>query len=237
MYSLVTRFSNPKIHAASCLNDIVRFSLTKTEMKYLALLIVAAGLMLPSRSVSQTVMYDVMVAGRVVGSVKVLLYDNTAKTVKRRIEAEFSIPFYSGSFSSENDFVEGNLKSSVTEHFVNGKQKESTHTLNRQPQLYYVDFAGKAKDSGKLKEVNQVINHTMTGLYYQEPSNVGVVYSERYGQMCTVKKLDDSRYGVILPNGKQSIYAYRQGLCTEVQSELAGMKLRIVRRWNQLAGK
>lgn len=77
----------------------------------------------------------------------------------------------------------------------------------------------------------------MTGLYYQEPSNVGVVYSERYGQMCPVKKLDESRYSVILPNGKQSIYAYRQGLCTEVLSELAGMKLRIVRRWNQLAAK
>ncbi|MBE9461387.1 DUF6134 family protein [Dyadobacter subterraneus] len=206
-------------------------------MKYLTLLVITAGLMLPFSSVSQTVMYDVMVAGRVIGSVKVLLYENTTKTVKRRIEAEFSIPFYSGSFSSENDFLEGNLQSSVTEHFVNGKQKESTHTSNRHPQLYHVDFSGKARDYGKLKELNQAINHTMTGLYYQEPSNVGVVYSERYGQMCPVKKLDESRYGVILPNGKQSIYAYRQGLCTEVQSELAGMKLRIVRRWNQLAGK
>ncbi|GLU53991.1 DUF6134 family protein [Dyadobacter frigoris] len=206
-------------------------------MKYLALLIIAAGLLLPLISVSQTVMYDVMVAGRVIGSVKVLLYENTSKTIKHRIEAQFSIPFYSGSFSSENDFLEGNLQSSVTEHFVNGKQKESTRTSNRHPQLYHVSFSGKATDYGKLKELNQTINHTMTGLYYQEPSNVGMVYSERYGQMCPVKKLDESRYGVVLPNGKQSIYAYRQGLCTEVQSELAGMKLRIVRRWNQLAVK
>lgn len=93
-------------------------------MKYPTLLIVAVGLILPFRSVSQTVMFDVMVAGRVIGSVKVLLYENGAKTVKRRIEAQFSIPFYAGSFSSENDFLEGKLQSSVTEHFVNGKQKE-----------------------------------------------------------------------------------------------------------------
>jgi len=206
-------------------------------MKYLTLLVLIAGSLFPFSSVSQTVIYDVMVAGRIVGSVKVMLCETGAKTVKRRVEAQFSIPFYSGSFSSENDFSEGHLQSSLTEHFVNGKQKERTHTSNRRPQLYHVDFSGKAADTGALKEVNQAINHTMTGLYYQEPSNVGTVYSERYGQMCSVKKLDESRYGVILPNGKQSIYAYHQGLCTEVQSELAGMKLRIVRRWNQLAGK
>ena len=67
-----------------------------------------------------------------------------------------------------------------------------------------------------MKEMNQTINRTMTGLYFQETSNVGTIYSERYGQMCSVTKLDESRYGVILPNEKQSIYAYRQGLFIEV---------------------
>ena len=206
-------------------------------MRYLMLLVLMAALMAPLTAASQAVMYDVLVGGRNVGSVKVLLMENTAREVKQRIEARFSIPFFSGSFSSENDFFDGHLRSSFTEHFVNGKQKESTHTSHRKPQLYLVDFSGKDKDEERAKEVKHTINHTMTGLYYQEPSNVVAVYSERYGQMCSVEKLDENRYGITLPNGKKSIYAYRQGLCAEVQSELAGMKLRIVRRYSQLAGK
>ncbi|WP_254560156.1 DUF6134 family protein [Dyadobacter diqingensis] len=206
-------------------------------MKNPRLMLILAGIILSFRAYSQTVMYDVTVAGRVVGSVKVILFDAGAKTVKRRIEAQFSIPFYSGSFFSENDFADGFLKTSLTEHYVNGKQRERTFTSNKKPQSYRIDFSGKTADKEKPKDLNQAINHTITNLYYEEPANVSAVYSERYGQMCSVKKLDENRYGISLPNGKQSIYAYERGQCTEVQSELAGMKLRIVRKMNQLAGK
>jgi len=92
-------------------------------MKYLTLLVLIAGSVFPSSSVSQTVFYDVMLAGRIVGSVKVMLFESSNRTVKRRIEAQFSIEFYSGSFSSENDFSEGHLLSSLSEYFVNGKQR------------------------------------------------------------------------------------------------------------------
>lgn len=199
-------------------------------MKNTRLIFTLAAMVFSFPSISQTVMYEVTVAGRVVGSVKVILFDGGMNTVRRRIEARFSIPFYSGSFLSENDFADGFLKSSLTEHYVNGRQRERTVTLNKEAHFYRVDFSGKVAEKEKPRELNLTINHTMTNLYYEEPSNISVVYSERYGQMCSVKRLENNRYIISLPDGKHSIYAYERGRCTEVLSELAGMKLRILRK-------
>ena len=46
--------------------------------------------------------------------------------------------------------------------------------------------------------------------------------------MCSVKRLSEGKYGVSLPDGKQGIYSYKDGLCKEVNTDLAGFKLRIV---------
>ena len=52
--------------------------------------------------------------------------------------------------------------------------------------------------------------------------------SERYAKMCSVKKLSQNSYGVELPDGKQGVYIYSKGQCSEVQTDLGGFKLRIV---------
>ena len=124
---------------------IPRIIKTIPDMKYLTLLVLIAGSVFPSSSVSQTVFYDVMLAGRIVGSVKVMLFESSTKIVKRRIEAKFSIQFYSGSFSSENDFSDGHLLSSLTQHFVNGNQKKSTHTQTEDHCLILLIFLVKLR--------------------------------------------------------------------------------------------
>jgi hypothetical protein len=58
--------------------------------------------------------------------------------------------------------------------------------------------------------------------------NIKEVYSERFGQMCSLKKLSEGNYGVTLPDGKKGIYTYKNGQCSEVRTDLAGFKLRIV---------
>ena len=186
-------------------------------------------------SLAQTAFYDVILGGRVVGSVRVLYYESKPESSKRRIEAEFSVPFYSGSFSSENHFVNGLLKTSVTEHRANGKQKEKTSTSNTSARQYQIDFSGATAATEKTKNLCFGIEKTITSLYYEEPVNVSSIYSERYGQMCNIKKLEDNNYGVTLPNGKKSRYTYRNGQCSVVEAELAGVKLHIVRRENRLA--
>lgn len=199
-------------------------------MKLLKPLVLVFFLTVSVRAMSQTVLYDIVIAGRTVGSVKVLQEDSETENPKLRIDAEVSIPFYSGSLRSENQFLDGSLKSSVTDYRVNGRKKEKTLTSKAASSNYLVDFYGSGESFEKRKDVRQGITKTIVNLYYQEPVNVNAVYSEKYGQLCKVQDLGDGRYGVIMPSGKQTIYTYTDGKCTEVTVELAGVKLRIVRK-------
>lgn len=184
----------------------------------------------PLFSLSQVVRYDVIVAGHAIGELKVFHYQS--ELTKQRIEAEFKVPFYSGTFFSENNFTQGVLKSALTEHHVNGKRKQQTVTTFVTNKNYKVDFIGDEKASRHLP---QHIATTITNLYYQEPVDSELVYSERYGKLCTLTKVGDSRYVISLPNGKRSIYQYSEGACQEVQTELSGVKVRIIRRDVHLA--
>lgn len=182
-----------------------------------------------SSATAQTI-YDVTAAGQVVGTVKVFSSEEKEEEIFRRIEADFSFLFYSGSFLSENHFSKGKLKSSSTEHFSNGKQKEKTVTTGSSGNPRTMSFVKLPEEKKVPKELPYTIENTITDLYYQEPAGVKTVFSERYGQMCQVQSLGDNRYGIRLPNGKVSKYTYVAGRCQEVETELVGIKLRIVRR-------
>jgi hypothetical protein len=181
---------------------------------------------------AQIATFDVVMAGHTIGSVKVLELNGTER-LRKRIEAEFSVPFYSGSFVSENQFSDGTLHSSLTEQTVNGRRREHTVTTRVASQHYRFDLSEKA-DRNRKWEVAAPIAHTITGLYYQEPAQVLAVYSEKYGAMCRIRKLGNGNYSVELPNGKESIYSYERGNCVRVVTELAGVKLSIVRKQRPL---
>lgn len=187
-------------------------------------------LLLVRLSATAQTLYDVTAAGQVIGTVKVFSSEENGDEIFRRIEADFSFLFYSGSFLSENYFSKGKLKSSSTEHFSNGKQKEKTVTTGSSGNPRTMSFVKLPEEKKVPKELPYTIENTITDLYYQEPAGVKTVFSERYGKMCQVQSLGNNRYGIQLPNGKVSKYTYVAGRCQEVETELVGIKLRIVRR-------
>ena len=204
-------------------------------MKSLKLLAFVFFLTFPALAISQTVLYDIVIAGRTVGTVKVIQDEANKENPKLRIDAEVSVPFYSGSLRSENQYVDGVLKTSVTDYRVNGRKKEKVLTSKAASNQYQVDFFGSDEDFEKRKDLRHGIFKTIVNLYYEEPVNVSAVYSEKYGQMCKVEKVGEGRYGVVMPNGKRTIYSYKDGKCMEVAVELAGVKLRMVRKETVLA--
>ncbi|KAA0993143.1 DUF6134 family protein [Dyadobacter aurulentus] len=173
-------------------------------------------------------LYDVIVAGRTIGSLKV--FDNKGKddVETHRIESDFKVMFYKGTYATQTNYVQGKLVSATCSHHVNGDLKEKTLTKSSNKSLYEILFSGEDAEDKPKMEFNSPINSTITGLYYKEPVNINEVYSERYGKMCSVKRLSDGKYGVTLPDGKQGIYSYKDGRCQEVKTDLAGFKLRIV---------
>lgn len=181
-----------------------------------------------TNAMSQTSFYDVIVAGRNVGFLKVFNYEPKNDLELQRIESNFKFLFYSGKYSIQSSYSQGKLVNSVASHHVNGDLKEKTQTKSAVSPLYQVLFSGEDAPKNDKKDINYPISRTITSLYYKEPINITEVYSERYGQMCSVKKLSEGNYGVNLPDGKQGIYTYKNGQCKEVKTDLAGFKLRIV---------
>ena len=188
----------------------------------------SALLFTATNAMSQINIYDVIVAGRTIGSLKVFDHQTKDNVETHRIESNFKILFYKGKYSTQTNFVQGKLVSAVCAHEVNGDLKEKTQTKSSIKTLYEIFFSGEDAGNTPRKEFNSPINNTVTSLYYKEPINLHEVYSERYGQMCSVKKISEGNYGVSLPDGKQGIYTYKNGLCKEVKTDLAGFKLRIV---------
>lgn len=181
-------------------------------------------------AMSQTVLYDIVIAGRKVGSVKVIQDGADTENPKLRIDAEASVPFISASLRSENEFVDGALKTSSTIYQLNGREKEKVVTSKMALNQYQVDFFGSGEHLEKRKDIRHGITKTIVNLYYEEPVNVNAVYSEKYGQLCRVESRGDGLYSVLMPSGKRTMYTYVDGKCTEVAVELAGFKLRMIRK-------
>jgi len=197
-------------------------------MRILGLILFGISFLSFHTAKSQANVYDVIVAGRTIGSLKVFDDNGKDDTETHRIESDFKIMFYKGKYSTQTNYVQGKLVSATCSHHVNGDLKEKTLTRSSVKPLYEVMFSGEdAEDKAKI-ELNSPIITTITSLYYKEPVNIHEVYSERYGTMCSVKKLSEGKYGVSLPDGKQGVYTYQKGLCKEVKTDLAGFKLRIV---------
>jgi hypothetical protein len=178
---------------------------------------------------AQVKLYNVIFSGKNVGSLKV--FGNGSKDTNTefyKIESKFKLLFYSGTYVTESNFEDGKLRAASSAHHVNGNLKGKTLTTAGGDPIYEVKFLGEEAPKINTKHLNFDINHTVTSLYYKEPIDIKEVYSERYAKMCNVKKLTANSYGVELPDGKQGVYIYSKGQCSEVQTDLGGFKLRIV---------
>lgn len=197
-------------------------------MKYFTLFLITSILFVSNSSKAQHNVYDVIIGGRTIGLLKVFGGDAKSDMETQRIESDFKVLFYSGKFSTQASFVDGKLVNAVSAHQVNGDLKEKTQTKSLDKSSYSVSFSGEDGEKKSSKEFSEPIFNTVTSLYYKEPVDIKEVYSERYAQMCSVKKISEGNYGVTLPDGKQGVYTYKNGLCQEVKTDLAGFKLRIV---------
>lgn len=200
---------------------------TRGKMRVSGFVMIGLLMLAVSAARGQNV-YDVIVAGRTIGSLKVFDEKGGDNAETHRIESNFKVMFYKGSYSTQTNYVQGKLVSATCAHHVNGDLKEKTLTKTSSKSLYEVLFSGEDSEDKPNVAVNKPISSTITGLYYKEPINITEVYSERYGKMCNIRKLSEGKYGVTLPDGKEGVYSYKNGLCREVKTDLAGFKLRIV---------
>jgi hypothetical protein len=63
------------------------------------------------------------------------------------------------------------------------------------------------------------IRYNMLLLYTNLPDKVDKVYSDNYQKHLDIKKIDQNRYRLSLPDGNYNYYTYENGICTRVDIE------------------
>ncbi|WP_247237412.1 DUF6134 family protein [Telluribacter sp. SYSU D00476] len=193
-------------------------------MKTLILLFLIMLVISKVPAAGQALVYDILLAGRDVGELKIAPAESNSTSESLRVEGAINTFLYDVVYVGENLFEKGILKTSLSTQEVNGRMKEKTKTIQTQGS-YQVVFADAKDTRTKPPQLPHPINHTVTSLYYREPVNFRHVYSERFGKMCPVRKVAAGLYEVTMPDGKKATYHYRQGQCHKVESEIVGIGL------------
>ncbi|TDB60850.1 DUF6134 family protein [Arundinibacter roseus] len=173
---------------------------------------------------AQAIIYDILLAGREVGELKITPAQLGASHESLRVEGAINTIFYDVVYIGENRFENGILKTSMSSQEVNGRLKEKTHT-NKMENAYQVRFTDAKVANKDRPAILHPIHHTVTSLYYREPVHLKLIYSERFGKMCAVKKLTAHAYEVVMPDGKKTVFTYAEGKCREVRSQIVGIDL------------
>jgi hypothetical protein len=201
-------------------------------MKKLVVMKLAVVGLLVSLHLQAQAVFDIQLAGRNIGNLHVSSAVTKNEVTVQRIEAEFSVPLYTGKFSNESHFQKGVLVHSTSLNYGNEQLKEKTVTRLVEEKRYEAIFSRENSKNRSAVSLVGDIALTVTSLYYGEPIGHKHVYSERFAKLCTLKRVAAGSYELLFPDGKKSIYNYQKGICREVIAELAGAKLRFVLREN-----
>lgn len=177
---------------------------------------------------SDTLIYDLYVNESIIGDMYVVKHSKEDSTVQ--IEAtsnvdyrflfSFHITFYYfSSFNSDGDYIYSKFT-----YLMNEDLKESNWVRCDQQNCYIYE-------EDEIKEtIPNKINRTAIELYFQEPEDNEIVFSERFCDYFKVEKEDDNSYKIDFPGGSTNHYYYKGGLCSRIKINTLISDMEFIRR-------
>ncbi|MEP6947958.1 MAG: DUF6134 family protein [Ginsengibacter sp.] len=78
----------------------------------------------------------------------------------------------------------------------------------------------KLIDDGMSKSIScSPIRYNMLLLYTKIPETIYKVYSDNFQKLLDIKKVEENKYRVTLPDGNYNYYTYKNGVCSKVDIE------------------
>ena len=157
--------------------------------------------------------YNVVRNGKVIGTLDFVesISNNSIhfmlnSEVKTRFVFTFTVK------AREESIYKGGIMiySSVYRNF-NGKVKIDKQT-RLDGNVYQVSNKGE-----KTEMKIDPIHYNFHGLYFFEPKQLSLVYSDNFGKYMLITKMPDNKYKVNLPDGNYNYYYYKDGLCQRVE--------------------
>ena len=102
--------------------------------------------------------------------------------------------------SISNVYVQGYLHSA--------SHHRNIHNISDQYNQIWRDQHGYHSSTGKWKHSHDPIRNSVLQLYFEEPNQVPIVYSEQSQNLITLNKTGQQQYRVTQPNGNYADYLY-----------------------------
>lgn len=125
--------------------------------------------------------------------------------VKKRIIFEMSV-----NETMESEFKNALLIKSTCLRKINGE-------ITANKQLIYNGKSYELIEDGKRKLLSIMpISNNLLTIYFQEPINIGQVYSDNFQCILNIEKKSKGEYKISLPDGNENYYYYTNGVCSRV---------------------
>ena len=157
--------------------------------------------------------YKIIFRGDSVGNMQ-LCKNKTGDNISLKLTSSVRIHFFikvNVKCQEMSSFQNGRLIYSNVSRVVNGKEKAARQT-RAYGDTYEATSFGKAVTS-----TIKPIDYNLNMLYFQEPFNKQIVYSDNFQQFLTVEQVALHRYKIVLPDGNYNYYTFRDGICSTVE--------------------
>ena len=89
----------------------------------------------------------------------------------------------------------------------------------------------KLIDDGVSKLIScSPIRYNMLLLYTNIPETINKVYSDNFQKLLDIKKVEENKYRLTLPDGNYNYYTYKNGVCSKVDVERTFFSLQFILR-------
>ncbi len=170
--------------------------------------------------------YDVIKSGNVIGEIVFLeLIRDQKKMLSLTSDVKTRFIFSFTDYAAETaSFENGIMVFSSFYQRQNGSDKAKKMTI-ASGQFY------KLIDDGVSKLIIcNPIRYNMLLLYTNIPETINQVYSDNFQKLLYIKKIEENKYRLTLPDGNYNYYTYKNGVCSKVVIERAFFSVQFVLR-------
>jgi hypothetical protein len=182
-------------------------------MKYFVIILFTACLFVaPSNAQERKLIYDVVRNGNVIGQINF-----TQKVQGQKVflsltsDVKTTLIFQVTDHTAETAVYDKGVMVYSSFYQKQSGSDEVNKTTTVSGKMY------KITDNGASKLVNfGAIRYNML-LLYTIPKNMTKVYSSNFQKLADIKKIEENKYRLTLPDGNVNDYTYKNGVCTKVE--------------------
>ena len=171
-------------------------------------------LQMNAKAQDRQLVYDIMREGDVIGTINFEERINKKRFLLPNSDVKTRFIFSFSDYCKEAAaYEDGVMVYSFFYQKQNGKDKANKETIAS-------GNSYKLTDNGVSKVFGcNPIRYNMLLLYCAIPENITKVYSDNYQKLLDLKKVDEHKYRLTLPDGNYNYYTYRDGVCCKVDVE------------------